>query len=781
MREWPVPPFPSSLLKGTLPDSYADMVTPWQNYLIYLGLVLVLPLIYGFILFVLTCCGCCVRCGVHICPGPCQKLRAKNMSMLKIRIFSLIPYSLGYAFILVLTALGIAFFLWFLIGEISVRGETVTVGKRVVVLPDSVVSSTKDIVDVVPTIMSNFVSLIDDVTSFTDEMNLIRKLINDTKSSITGLTGHLDANAAAFKKVKDRQLSMAARTNGSSNPMSTIDFTAFDGIFTSANETIASGVNSGFDAIEGALDTGLSGVTTAVDTIKTSITTMNSTVASTLGNMVGQVETFMTQGKQFYEQYVSPDTFDTYEGYIKIVEAVFGVVVILVITLVVALMTCGFLCVFLRLWPCLKCLDCCASICIIAYAIVGTVSLVLWCLTEDICTQGEEYIGKVETSLDLPTFAIPTPTGKNITISFSAAFLGVLNCPEDSNFLDSSGLSIDSFDIPGFIKSYEDKFKENLQNFQISDLLSNALGNSTSITDKINVADDIGTQVNTLKSQITNVVSTFFSSYPLYLTFSDFSYETSQFAELNTLLAAHGFGPYGQSNVSKLAPDYYDTATQTPGQIVAGKGADFDTVNAGGLTADEKNRVWGNLARLSPSTVVAPGAIANSLVYNLTRMNAKSPIFAHETFDDYELLLVELDALVQSVNQTELFTKSVFNLKPQMQEISTQFNSTYSNTLGSITTFIYDAVDTVITRVTGVDILKCGFIGNYYRTVKTSYCGNLKTALGGTAVVALVMVLALFLMFFIIMFADCLACRKAGSRGKGYDSDDDSSISSIRK
>mmetsp|Transcript_8076 Transcript_8076/g.29999 ORF Transcript_8076/g.29999 Transcript_8076/m.29999 type:complete len:144 (+) Transcript_8076:45-476(+) len=63
MREWPVPPFPSSLLKGTLPDSYADMVTPWQNYLIYLGLVLVLPLIYGFILFVLTCCGCCVRCG----------------------------------------------------------------------------------------------------------------------------------------------------------------------------------------------------------------------------------------------------------------------------------------------------------------------------------------------------------------------------------------------------------------------------------------------------------------------------------------------------------------------------------------------------------------------------------------------------------------------------------------------------------------------------------------------------------------------------------------------
>jgi len=88
------------------------------------------------------------------------------MSVMKIRILSLIPYSFGYAFILVCTALGIAFFLWFLIGEINVRGETFDIGRRALHLPSAVVKDARGLVNVVPEFMNSFQDLINDVTSF---------------------------------------------------------------------------------------------------------------------------------------------------------------------------------------------------------------------------------------------------------------------------------------------------------------------------------------------------------------------------------------------------------------------------------------------------------------------------------------------------------------------------------------------------------------------------------------------------------------------------------------
>jgi hypothetical protein len=385
--------------------------------------------------------------------------------------------------------------------------------------------------------------------------------------------------------------------------------------------------------------------------------------------------------------------------------------------------------------------------------------------------------------LDLPKFDIPSLSGGTVNISFSDSFIGILNC--EDNFLDASGLSLETFGITGFIRQFEQTLDDALSDFDINSFLGDSTGNLGDISGNINIAEDIGEQVDTLKDSLEVSIGTFFQS-ALILELSDFEDQSNLITELNTLLGAEGstFTVVDPNDVFLIAPFAYmkeengDVARpddfRFPGQITTvGKGPNYDAVFDEVTDPISKNKIWGNRARDEPpfGTKNAPGTVGeDALVYKLSRMNAGDPIFARDTYDDYQLIRIELDNLVNSVNDTEKYIVSIFDLEDRVNAIIGGFNDTYVGTLSTIKTFVFNAIDRVVDRVEGAEALDCVFIGDYYRTAKKSYCSNLRTALGGTAVVSLIMVFVLFVSFFVVMWTDILSFRK--DNDSEYESDD---------
>lgn len=656
----------------------------------------------------------------------------------------------------------------------NVRNVTFNTAYDVVDLPDKVISSTKEIVDVVPATMNNFLKLINNVTNINSTLDTIFVHINKVKANITGITPHLDANYVAFQNVKEIYLRMANRTAGANSTLGNIDFASFDSAFGNSTTTIGSGINTALNTFETAINSSTGQISSVLGGVNGHISSLNSTVISTLNNMVSKVETFMDLGKSYYSKYFSKEIIEQVKTYSLIGEIVFAVIVVLILSFVLILMTFGFLCIFLRCCLFIKALDCCACFCIIIYGIVGAICLFVWFLTSDVCTQAEGYVVKNEQYFNPTPYQFNTPLNRTISINVSDALLGVLKC-ENSNYLNASGLSLQSFDIPGFIGQYEGQFTNALNNFNISSFLGSALGNINSFSGNLNISGQISTMVDNLKSTINSTLSTFYSAYPLELTFHDFEQYNATLAILNGLLTSKSLSTVNTgSEILDLAPNYYNTPTPTGGKILSnGPGANFNTIVGAGFTPSELNQIYGSLARDNSNTQFATGSVEKGLVFNLSKMNAPNPINAMETYLDFKDLLLKLDELVASVQSTENYSKNILNFNTTVLAIVDTVNNTFNGAIDSVKEFIYNSIDSLTNKVDGLDILKCDNVGNVYRTYRTSLCSNLYVAIGGTAVTNLVMVVVLFLVFILLMHADILSLRKKSQTGELDDDEDD--------
>eukprot|EP00817_Percolomonadidae_sp_ATCC50343_P003600 CAMPEP_0117425762 /NCGR_PEP_ID=MMETSP0758-20121206/5998_1 /TAXON_ID=63605 /ORGANISM="Percolomonas cosmopolitus, Strain AE-1 (ATCC 50343)" /LENGTH=707 /DNA_ID=CAMNT_0005210499 /DNA_START=487 /DNA_END=2610 /DNA_ORIENTATION=- len=675
------------------------------------------------------------------------------------------------------------------------RKQVFPVAQKALTSPDTMKGALDNIPGVIPNISNVLTSFIDDVTEFKPIMDTIVNVSKTLVNDVNGVKPFLDRNAEILQDIQYTQTVMANQSAEANVSIPVFDFSAFTSVFGNSSQLLGFNISGTVDGILNTVNGSLANVQNSISGVRNTIDTQFDNIANMINGTLAPVkqqievlETTVIENAIFVQIFgeKNPDTnrydkLDEYDQYSLYGEIGIAVAISLLLCVSAVIATFGFLCVCIAPKAdkddvekqekgrrcncccicCLCCYDCYAQTTLLFFAIISGFFLIIYFFSADVCSQAGTYPKKTEESLNLPNLTLPASLSSkvNVTIpqiSFADAFTGFLQCPSDADILQATGLNFKTFGVVDTIKNMANSALGNLNTFNVSALTENALSSVNSLNSSIALPDTatFTRQLTNLTDNMENLLYTFYNAFPLLLVKSDFDTETEQFVQLNDILVKYNIPNATQENIYNYAPEYYDVTgfrgedgqKPVPGKLTAqgGNSPEFSWV-MGNVTVTERNLIYGNRARQQPATVIAPGIVNLGLVFNLTRLNAKSPWQVKFQLDNLGKIKGNITLLGDNIEASKDYIVGILNLKSRFSPVVDQIVAKFDGVIAAIPNLIENVVGVLDNALANEPALKCGFIGTFYNETTSSYCGNILLSMGGTSITILC---SMFVFFF---------------------------------